>query len=102
MNSHVLRKNAECAQCIVCGHALVRAYLLPYLRHGLGHEREQQTGAYTNALKQVVQYSRKSRHVLLALCENPRSRFVDILVCTGNYLEYLLQRLGKLRFLDEL
>jgi len=93
MNGDVLRKNTEFCGILIAYIICCRAYLLPYLGHCGGHKCAEERCGNSDSFKEIVKHSGKSRLVRLVLCKHPRSSLVDILVCTGNYLEYL--RKGK-------
>ena len=89
MNCNVSRKYTKLASVLVCDVALSRTYLLPYLGHGGRHKCGKQRCGNSDSFKEIVKNSCKSGLVGLVLCKHPRSSLVNVLVCTGNYLEYL-------------
>ena len=101
MNGNVCGHNAEFACVFVANIALLRAYLLPYLRHGGRHKAAQQGRYYSYSFEQVVKHCRKAHFLALVLAQYPWRSFVDVLVRARNHLEYLSQRVVYLSLVDE-
>ena len=102
MNCHVSRKYTELACVLVCDVALSRTYLLPYLRHCGWHEVAKKCGYYPDSFKQIVKNCRQPCLLALVLAQYPWRSFINVLVSSRYYLEYLSQSIVYLSLVHEL